>query len=418
MSFNFLDMVKDYFNSEFVNQASSGLGESSDSISKALSAIIPAGFAGILNKATSGSDSAGSILNMAKEAAAQIPYSANFGSLSNLQNTTAASNISSNIFGTNQSGITGLISGFAGIKDSATSSLMSMSLPVILGLLGKHAVQNNMSPSGLSGFLSSQKDHILNAFPSGLSSLAGMLGLGGISSPISSSAFHLKSDAIHHSEEIVEESGGNKWLLPLILVLAAIALVWYFTRGCNKTPEAVTTADTSAVMNTDTSMAAAPVATEPASIKVTLPNGKELDAHKGGIEDELVTFLNSNWKSLSNDSLKNRWFDFDNLNFDFGKATIVPASEKQLDNIGEILKAFPDAKIKIGGYTDSTGDAAANKKLSQDRADAAKAGLVKRGVGAQVSGAEGYGSQYAKYPATATEEERTTDRRVSVSVRK
>jgi outer membrane protein OmpA-like peptidoglycan-associated protein len=44
--------------------------------------------------------------------------------------------------------------------------------------------------------------------------------------------------------------------------------------------------------------------------------------------------------------------------------------------------------------------------------------LAKRGVGSQVSGAEGYGSQYAKYPATASEEERALDRHVSVSVRK
>ena len=118
-------------------------------------------------------------------------------------------------------------------------------------------------------------------------------------------------------------------------------------------------------------------ATTPESIKVKLPNGKELDAYKGGIEDQLVTFLNSDWKSLSADSLKNRWFNFDNLNFNSGNATLLPESEKQLDNIAEILKAFPDAKIKIGGYTDVTGDAAANKKLSQDRADAAKSGLDK-----------------------------------------
>jgi len=82
------------------------------------------------------------------------------------------------------------------------------------------------------------------------------------------------------------------------------------------------------------------------------------------------------------------------------------------------LKAFPDAKIKIGGYTDATGNATANKKLSQDRADVAKTGLTKRGVGKQVTGSEGYGSAFAKYPATATEEEKALDRHVSVSVRK
>jgi outer membrane protein OmpA-like peptidoglycan-associated protein len=106
------------------------------------------------------------------------------------------------------------------------------------------------------------------------------------------------------------------------------------------------------------------------------------------------------------------------LNFNTGNAVLLPESEKQLDNISEILKAFPDAKIKIGGYTDITGNADANKKLSQDRANAAKAGLDKRGVSKQVVGAEGYGSQFAKYPASATDDEKATDRHVSVSVRK
>jgi outer membrane protein OmpA-like peptidoglycan-associated protein len=43
--------------------------------------------------------------------------------------------------------------------------------------------------------------------------------------------------------------------------------------------------------------------------------------------------------------------------------------------------------------------------------------LQDAGVGAQVVKAEGYGSQYAKYPATAPEEDRIKDRRVAVSVR-
>ena len=58
-------------------------------------------------------------------------------------------------------------------------------------------------------------------------------------------------------------------------------------------------------------------------------------------------------------------------------STLVRESEKQLDNIAEILKAFPDAKIKIGGYAHATGDAAVNKKVSQDRADIVKNSLDK-----------------------------------------
>lgn len=110
--------------------------------------------------------------------------------------------------------------------------------------------------------------------------------------------------------------------------------------------------------------------------------------------------------------------DFFTNDFNTGNAVLLPESEKQLDNIAEILKAYPDAKIKIGGYTDASGNAAANKKLSQDRADAAKKGLDKRGVGSQVIRAEGYGSQFAKYPASASDSERALDRHVSISVRK
>jgi hypothetical protein len=74
-------------------------------------------------------------------------------------------------------------------------------------------------------------------------------------------------------------------------------------------------------------MTTTPADTTSGSIKVKLPNGKELEANKGGIEDQLVTFLNSDWKSLSDDSLKNKWFNFDNLNFNLGTATITASSE-------------------------------------------------------------------------------------------
>lgn len=407
-----METVKNYFTDEFTNRASSALGESSSGIVKAISAIIPTSLAGILMKATSGNDGANSILNMAKNA-----FTTNAGA-PELASPDKGSSLLSDLFGGKLGGISSAISQFAGIKDSSASSLMSMGLPAILGILGKHADQNNLSPSGLAGFLSSQKDHILHAMPAGLGSITGLLGLGSLGA----TAANIKRNVTESVDDVVNKPASNRWLLPLIIILAAIALLWYFSRSCGETKPSTAAIDTdtsAAMTGADTTTAPQPAATTgPESIKVQLPNGKVLDAYKGGIEDELVTFLKTDWKSLSADSLKNRWFNFDNLNFNSGTAVLVPESEKQLDNIAEILKAFPDAKIKIGGYTDVTGNAAANKKLSQDRADAAKNGLDKRGVGKQVIGAEGYGSQYAKYPATASDAEKATDRHVSVSVRK
>ncbi len=150
---------------------------------------------------------------------------------------------------------------------------------------------------------------------------------------------------------------------------------------------------------------------------VVLPNGVKLAAFKGGIEDQLVQFLKSDYKSLGEDSLKNTWFDFDNLNFKTGTAEVLPESQVQLSNLAAILKAFPAANIKIGGYTDKTGNEDFNKKLSLERAMAVKDYLGKDGLSKQVTGAEGYGSQFAKYNADAPETDRILDRHVSVSVR-
>jgi outer membrane protein OmpA-like peptidoglycan-associated protein len=121
---------------------------------------------------------------------------------------------------------------------------------------------------------------------------------------------------------------------------------------------------------------------------------------------------------LGADSLKKTWFDFDNLTFETGSASITKESQAQINNIAAILNAFPQAKFKVGGYTDKTGDAATNKKLSQQRADAVVAAIRAAGGKAeQLLGAEGYGSEFATVPATASDEERKKDRRIAISVR-
>ncbi len=59
-----------------------------------------------------------------------------------------------------------------------------------------------------------------------------------------------------------------------------------------------------------------------------------------------------------------------NINFETGKAELLPESKPLLDVVGQVLTRWPELRIEIGGHTDSRGSAAANQKLSEARVQA------------------------------------------------
>lgn len=84
-------------------------------------------------------------------------------------------------------------------------------------------------------------------------------------------------------------------------------------------------------------------------------------------------------------------FTLSNLHFATNKAVIQSSSYQELDELVEYLKNKPHLKIEIAGHTDSDGDKNANMKLSQNRADAVKNYLIKKGISADRLIAKGYG---------------------------
>ena len=66
--------------------------------------------------------------------------------------------------------------------------------------------------------------------------------------------------------------------------------------------------------------------------------------------------------------------------FAFDSAKLTMADDQALATVVERLKAEPEEKVRISGYTDSTGPEAYNMKLSQRRADAVAAYLADNGI--------------------------------------
>lgn len=204
------------------------------------------------------------------------------------------------------------------------------------------------------------------------------------------------------------------WLLPLLLIVLTAGLALYFMKGCNdESVPGLSETIAAEIMLPDTATANS-TARKPLAIR--LSDSTEITAYKNGIENQLVLYITSTDPA---DSIsKDRWFDFDELNFKTGSAQITDSSMHQVENIAAILKAYPKVKIKIGGYTDKTGDEKFNMSLSQARADAVVVALKNKGVKPeQLTGAEGYGSQFAKAAENAPYEEKQKDRRISVNVR-
>ena len=101
----------------------------------------------------------------------------------------------------------------------------------------------------------------------------------------------------------------------------------------------------------------------------------------------------------------------ENLFFATNKTYILPQSEQAMADLANFLLENPSVTIHITGHTDAVGSDEANQILSEGRANAVRADLIKRGVAPERMTAEGKGER--EFVAdNDTEEGRQLNRRV------
>ena len=80
------------------------------------------------------------------------------------------------------------------------------------------------------------------------------------------------------------------------------------------------------------------------------------------------------------------------INFQTDGFSLTPASQQQLTQVADKLKACPDPKVSVVGHTDSSGNDAINIPLSNNRAKAVADYLVSQGVAGDRVTSKGVGS--------------------------
>jgi uncharacterized repeat protein (TIGR01451 family) len=100
-----------------------------------------------------------------------------------------------------------------------------------------------------------------------------------------------------------------------------------------------------------------------------------------------------------------------NIQFETNRAVLRPESYPVLDDVASILLERPEIEIQIVGHTDDVGGAAANLRLSRERAGAVKKYLAGKGIGPTRMEAIGKGAT-EPVATNATETGRSANRRV------
>jgi outer membrane protein OmpA-like peptidoglycan-associated protein len=101
--------------------------------------------------------------------------------------------------------------------------------------------------------------------------------------------------------------------------------------------------------------------------------------------------------------------------FETGQAQIKAGGMRGVQKLADVLKEYPQQRVLIEGFTDSTGGSLYNQDLSDRRASAVRTALMDTGVSGDRIANRGYGETFPA-ASNATVAGRQQNRRVEIIV--
>ncbi len=474
MSPDLLELTRNYFIGSTVRQISTAFGESESSVSTALRGVVPVALGALLARAQQPGGVAdlfarvyrvhrrdplgdfGGLLGEVSGPAGGLPASE--GGLPG-----PGPGLVRTVLGPDYDAVAAYISQQAGVQAATVPQLLGLVVPVGLGLLGRYAVQHTLDARGLADYLASQGGPIVSALaslpegigqrllgrPAGAAAApafrppapaqpvppappmptpatpAPMPPAPPISAPAPTSQLPPVSAAPRPVPPLAPPApaAGRRWPwllgLLLVVVLGVAAGQLYLLRGAAKPPQGAAPTPAKRADSTATAgltdrpeLRDSHLAYIAGRATLPLAGGARLRVSNNSAEARLYHFLQDPTQTVSLDKTQG-WLLLDQVYFRPGQATLTRESLVQLQNLAAILKAFPHAVVKLGGYTDDQRSADKNLVVSADCANAARRQLLSYRIAPGRVAAEGYGPAPTR---TALPAGRTQSRRVYVRV--
>lgn len=263
------------------------------------------------------------------------------------------------------------------VPEQETASLVSRAAPLVLRELRSLA-----GTTPLNTFLSNNIASVASVIPAWAYAFipAGILTMLNLS-PVHAATTPTVQTTTRTEEHLVatpkrDEGGLMKMLLPIIGLLILGALAWALLKSCNKTEPVATPVVASTTASTTTTTTTTEVSAASATNSMAMPVASTTDMAVASMPmattETVATIISSTEPSVV--------FENGRLSFYFatGEAQVAGNAKEKANDILEAAKQ--GKKIGISGYTDSTGNAAANEKLAKERAQAVRLFLIANGV--------------------------------------
>ena len=395
MAIDLIDLAKGYLTPNVIQAAAARLGESSDGTQKALAAIVPT-LVGALANTASTNDGAQGLLRMLEVGKYDGGLLNNVTSLfAGGAATDGALNtgkgILNTLLGDKIGDIANVIARFAGVRTESASSLLALAAPLVMHVLGTQRASVGTGPAALGSLLGEQKNFLRGLVPPGIGAMLGWSSLPAGLANLGTSATGAVSRAAEEMAPAIPSARRPRWLVPLVIIgaLVVLALAWLSSSTTTTAPVRQAARKISELQL-------------PGGVKISVPEGS-------------FNFSLASWLASTSDTTVPKRFVFDDLNFETGSTTLTPDSVATVNSLVAVLKAYPAVSVGLEGFTDNTGDADANKRLSLDRAVAVKNILTQGGVDEARITTTGYG-QENPIASNDTDEGRAKNRRLELVV--